>query len=363
MTSSVQVLAAAVPVRAAFQSRLDPGRFFVGPVFDYLLIGGGLSLLLAAGLDFGAAPYLSRALETQGPLVLLLCNAAHFAASTVRLYTKPGARRDLPLLTMALPLAAVLAVTVAVAFPGVAGRHMWSLYVTWSPFHYSAQAYGLAVMYCYRSGGIWSDSDKRWLRAACLCPFVYVFVGGPGQGLDWLLPDSVLQAPGVGAMRMAAAKVLAPATFLLPLLILLRHQRPGRARFPVISVLILVANGIWLVRLGNMGAFIWATIFHGIQYLAIVSIFHVKDRGRGSDNGRPAWRHAVSFYLVCVAAGYLMFQAWPHAYALLGFGVAESVIVVVAAINLHHFIVDAFIWRLRRDPNYATVQANPATST
>jgi hypothetical protein len=28
---------------------------------------------------------------------------------------------------------------------------------------------------------------------------------------------------------------------------------------------------------------------------------------------------------------------------------------MVAIINIHHFIVDAYIWRLRRDPNYAVV--------
>ncbi len=34
---------------------------------------------------------------------------------------------------------------------------------------------------------------------------------------------------------------------------------------------------------------------------------------------------------------------------------------VVAVINLHHFIVDAYIWRIRRDRNYDTVMsARPA---
>jgi len=35
---------------------------------------------------------------------------------------------------------------------------------------------------------------------------------------------------------------------------------------------------------------------------------------------------------------------------------------VIAAINVHHFIVDAFIWRLRKDSNYAVVSAQPAVS-
>ena len=29
----------------------------------------------------------------------------------------------------------------------------------------------------------------------------------------------------------------------------------------------------------------------------------------------------------------------------------------MAVINIHHFIVDAFIWRLRKDPNYKVVAA------
>jgi hypothetical protein len=32
---------------------------------------------------------------------------------------------------------------------------------------------------------------------------------------------------------------------------------------------------------------------------------------------------------------------------------------VVAIINIHHFVVDAYIWRLRRDPNLRTVVDRP----
>ena len=39
----------------------------------------------------------------------------------------------------------------------------------------------------------------------------------------------------------------------------------------------------------------------------------------------------------------------------LGFGIVQSGLLVTATINIHHFVVDAFIWRLRRDPNYQTV--------
>jgi hypothetical protein len=89
----------------------------------------------------------------------------------------------------------------------------------------------------------------------------------------------------------------------------------------------------------------------------VVIIFHVRDQAGRSDGSGPAgwWRSAAAFYAVCVVSGYLLFQVWPHAYTLAGFSFAESFLVIVAIINIHHFVVDAFIWRLRRDRNYAVV--------
>ncbi|MEQ9320676.1 MAG: hypothetical protein RIF41_16030 [Polyangiaceae bacterium] len=41
----------------------------------------------------------------------------------------------------------------------------------------------------------------------------------------------------------------------------------------------------------------------------------------------------------------------PLGFVSLGFGPVESVVVTVAALNIHDFIVDGFIWKLRRDTN------------
>ena len=57
--------------------------------------------------------------------------------------------------------------------------------------------------------------------------------------------------------------------------------------------------------------------------------------------------HTVWFYSACILLGYGLFNCWPRAYMLAGFGPAESVLLVVAVINIHHFIVDAYIWKLR----------------
>src|SRR5262249_21929957 len=127
------------------------GRCFVHPVFDYLLIGGGLSLLMTLLVVF--APTHGDLLATGAMAgIVLFSNGAHFAASTVRLYTKPGAARSMPFLSKAVPPIAILLMTLCLVYAGRVGRFLDMLYLTWSPYHYAAQTYGLAVMYSYRSG-------------------------------------------------------------------------------------------------------------------------------------------------------------------------------------------------------------------
>jgi hypothetical protein len=359
----VTAVGATAPATTLRRPAVDPGLPFVGFTFDYLVIGGGFSLLVLALLQSGTMPSVSVFLREHLWTFVLLSNSAHFAASTVRLYTRPGSFRELPFLTMGLPLASLLVLALGFVFPGALGQNLLSLYLTWSPYHYSAQAYGIAVLYCYRSGAPWDEGEKRWLRLACFAPFIFTFLTIQGAGLSWLMPEAVLAYPAAAAVRGFAASLAQVATFAGPIVLFARHQMAGRARLPLISLLAVLANAVWLVMLNYEVAMVLAVIaiFHGLQYLALVTIVHVKERVKRPDNRAPAWRHAAGFYACCLGLGYLLFQVWPHAFVLAGFSYAESLLLVVAVINIHHFIVDAFIWRLRRDPSYAAAAAAGAT--
>jgi hypothetical protein len=354
---------AAITLPGTSTRTLRLGRPFVHPAFDLLIIGGGLSLLVLAWMKMTGA--YTPSLETAAVIVLLV-NSPHFAASTVRLYTKPNALRDLPFVTMVLPLAMLVLLGAGLVFPAVVGFNLVALYFTWSPYHYAAQAYGLAVMYCYRSGGKLGELDKKLLRLACLLPFVFAFVDARGAGIEWFLPASMVDDPGLSQARSLLLAVLRPACLAVPAVLFVAGALGRGPALPVISALAIVANAFWWTTLRYMDAFVWATIFHGLQYLAIVTIFHVRERTEGArSSGKPPapwWRPAAGFYTVCLVSGYLLFQAWPHAAALFGFSFAESLLLIVAIINIHHFIVDAFIWRLRKDPNYAVVTAAPSGS-
>jgi len=124
---------------------------------------------------------------------------------------------------------------------------------------------------------------------------------------------------------------------------------------PAICLLVTATNAVLWVLLMPGDAFVWATVFHGLQYLAIVTVFHVKERMRAPGNARGALAHAALFYGANVAVGYALFELWPKLYGLAGYNLEKSVLLVAAVVNVHHFLVDAYIWRLRRDPNYRTV--------
>jgi hypothetical protein len=326
------------------------GRPFVGHVVDYLVIGGGLSLFVVAWV-LAQPEAAARTLGPALPWLLLLVNGAHFESSTARLYTRPGALARWPFLTHGLPLVALVAIAAGALAWQSLGRHVHALYFTWSPFHYAAQTYGLAAMYCARAGTSLTPFEVRALRLTCLLPFVFAFVASPSYGLFWLVPVEWFSADPARVRTLELVHQLLRALTWGAPVALVATRWLVRRPLPLIVLVLMIANASWWLVLGpREGAFGWAAVFHGLQYLAIVTIFHVRERP-----DLPAWRSGLVFYVVCVAGGYALFNCWPEALAGAGFGVAGSVLMCTAVVNIHHFIVDAYIWKFRRDPNAAVV--------
>jgi hypothetical protein len=224
--------------------------------------------------------------------------------------------------------------------------------LTWSPYHYAAQAYGLAVIYSFRSGCVLTSTEKGALWWISLLPFFRAFASAPDAGLAWFVPASVFESlPVLGQLQSGTIHIIDVLIFLLPLWL---YQRSG-FRLPMISILLLVANGIWWVTLSYTEAWIWATIFHAVQYLAIVMIYHVRDRLSLPANRRGRAYHAFIFYACSFVLGYGLFIGLPTLYGAAGFRGQPTALMVAAAINIHHFVVDGYIWRSNKKGPRATV--------
>ena len=349
-------------VRAPFRLP-DFGRVFFHPVVDLLFICGGFSLpfLLVMQSDM-------MAIELRGAsmvALLVVFNYAHFASSTVRLYTKPGAAATHRFLAYGFPLVALAVTLLAIGFPERIGRHFTALVLTWSPYHYAAQAYGLALMYTYRSGTSLSPVEKRCLFWICMLPFIRALINIDDtsmaemmgvRGVFWVLPESLLTDGSVlgDGLRWLVAG-MTPLVYILPVV----YACFGRARVPLVALVLVLVNGWWLTAFSLFDAVVWATVAHSVQYLFIVSYAHSKDTAvkRG---GQIERRPMLHFYLLSVATGPVLFIALPTLVGAAGLALGQQwdpvhiYLIVVAALNLHHFIVDGYIWRSKPVARSAT---------
>ena len=144
----------------------------------------------------------------------------------------------------------------------------------------------------------------------------------------------------------------------------------GRARLPVMALVLVLVNALWLSAFTFIDAVVWATVAHSVQYLFVVSHAHAKDRARRSrtPSATPARGQMVAFYAISMAVGAGLFFGVPmlihQASPLFGqpWTLAECYVMVVAAINLHHFIVDGYIWRSAPKRAPSTAPPTPATA-
>jgi hypothetical protein len=325
-----------------------PRVAFVTPSFDLLAVGGALSLVV--GLLIIVTH--NRWNEEDLWALLLVINGAHFAASTLRLYTREKPIRRWPILTLVFPLF-MIGLTTLLLGPWFrfAQIHL-AVYSVWSPYHYAAQAFGLSMMYSHRASCALGLRERRMVRLACLLPFV-VSIAAP-RAATWLF-----FGPRVYAAQIPVTTALSPflrtAALAMPLLVFGYLRFRAKVRVPFIAFLLVASNAVWWSVFDPMHAFIWATIAHSLQYLAIVLFFHVRERVARAENKLPGIIHIALFYGGCLMLAIVLFEIWPLLYDRQGFHPRMAGAVVFASVNIHHFVVDAFIWKIRKDSNSKVV--------
>lgn len=334
------------------------GRLFVNPLVDYLLIGCGLSLPILALIRI--APELNPARGGVPFWIFIIINGAHFAASSVRLYADDDVRQQRPFLSWAFPVLCFAVVGLSLAQPRVSS-YVEALFYTWSPYHYAAQTYGLAVMYAMRSGARLSAHDKQQMWLVCMLPFVYSLLTTPAGGFGLLLRQALVAGlPVMEPVLALAARVVAGAVLLLPVSLFWQLHRSRGRSVPLISLLLQVTNGIWWLGAEYPDAWFWSALFHSLQYLIVATAMHVNQRS-GAAPRHLRLLAGASFYGTSLGVGALLFLAVPLVYMQFGFTVAASFTTVSWVINLHHFIVDGFVWRSR--PARGTAPPRPELTT
>jgi tetratricopeptide (TPR) repeat protein len=321
------------------------------PWIDLLIGCGGWSAPLLL-LAFYAGTSYSRAWAVAFYFLALLCNYPHFMATVYRAYHTRTEFEKYRIFTLHIALLLALAGVIA---------HVWypllpwifTLYICWSPWHYTGQNFGLLMMFTRRSGLAPSSAERNAIHLSFIASFLLLMLSfhtGPsgdalilslGLPAKFTLPArAVLAVFFVGACgwalfsmarRSSLRAIVAPLTlavtqflwFLLPAMIELfsEHEVP-QTRY---------SSGV-------------LAVLHSTQYLWITSYYQAREaRERGDIN----WKFS-RYLLTLVAGGIALFIPGPWiASRLFHADFAASFLTFTALVNIHHFILDGALWKLR----------------
>lgn len=315
-------------------------------------------LLLTAPLQ--ADPSLKFGMEYAFYIGAMFCNFPHYFATIHRVYGTQDDFRKYRFFTVYITLLALATVVLAhlgkAYLPESRGLMpiVMTIYLTWSPYHYAGQNFGLAMMMARRNGAAPPDRVRNILRAAFLSSYAVWFLSNHTHPSYSPLFISLNLPP-----QLAATAVLIGIPFSLIggtwALVQLVRATSLRAMAP--TLLLFGTHTIWLTvptaieilfnapflpTYYSSGAL---AFMHCAQYLWITSFFSKKEREARA--GAGSWS-ALGWYGTIVIGGLALFLPGPWV-ASRGFGLdlMESFLIFSALVNLHHFIVDGAIWKLR----------------
>ena len=258
-----------------------------------------------------------------------------------------------------------------------------TLYLTWSPWHYTAQNFGLASMFLRRRGAAGerrcsgavcaSRSSSRMASSSCGCtrarerppttrfPSAATRRASSPSGFPHRvsLPLGALVLAGYLATLGAALVLILRATTLRaagPTLALLLTQVLWFS-LPITVPLLGFASGLDPLEWSHRDYYFrWIAIGHASQYLWITAYYARRASGwsgYGSYLAKAAMAATAVWVLPVVVFA-------PGALGTFSFDAGLAMLVGSAA-NIHHFILDGVIWKLRSRPvARVLLEAQPA---
>jgi tetratricopeptide (TPR) repeat protein len=343
------------------------GGWLFGPVPDLLLgCGVGYALVLVLLCFFGTE--IRTALWAGAlPFVSVLVGAPHYGATLLRVYERREDRRAYAL--FAVHATIVLALLFVIATRSVwLGSLLLTIYLSWSPWHYTGQNYGLALLFLRRRGVAVDPTTKRWVYASFLFSYVVVFLAlhSNAPGAEYTPPLYVAEVYRV--LSLGLPSVAGDAAFLGALgaygvascVAVVRLLRRGSLGAIAPSLLLAGTQALWFAlpvamrRFGFLSHlepfapqhagwyFFFAALAHSVQYVWVTSYFAKNAPGFG---GLPSYLGKALLAgtaLWCVPA--LVFA--PDVLGRVPYDAGLSAL-VAACVNLHHFVLDGAIWKLR----------------
>jgi tetratricopeptide (TPR) repeat protein len=306
--------------------------------------------LLLAGFYF--ANSYGRAWSVAFYFLALLSNYPHFMATVYRAYHTRDEFEKYRIYTVHVALLLVVAGVVT---------HVWyallpwifTLYICWSPWHYTGQNFGLLMMFARRAGASPTEAERRALRLSFIASYILLMLsfhtGASGDALilslglaaKFTLPArAVLALFFVGASGWALASLARRSTFrtIVPVLTLTVTQ----FLWFLLPAVIELVSGREIPQTRYSSGLL--AVLHSTQYLWITSYYQKKEARASGDSHWSFFRYLVTL----IAGGIALFIPGPWIVSrIFHADFAASFLTFTALVNIHHFILDGAIWKLR----------------
>lgn len=333
-------------------------RWLYGPGPDlWLGCGLGYALVFVALTAFGSQIQAVLPLAMM-PILTLALSVPHYGSTLLRVYEQRSDREKYKVFSVYLTVL-VWALFVAGVYSNTAGSMLITLYLMWSPWHYMGQNYGIALMFLGRRGVKINGHIKRLLHLSFLTSFLLALIemqslpstGNHYRVMTLELPDTVRDFAFVitGTVYLYASvtaygRLLKIATVkeLLPTIMLTLTQALWFL-VPLVAIRMnIFQESVSLSIDTAVYAFFWIAIGHAVQYLWITAYYARKDKRTALTSvflGKALFAGAMIWVIpgLLFAPGALGRLPYDAGFALL----------IAAAVNVHHFILDGAIWKLK----------------
>jgi tetratricopeptide (TPR) repeat protein len=328
----------------------------------------GLDLIVGCGawsaplllLSYFSAASSARAWSVAFYVLALFFNYPHYMATIYRAYHRSEDFQKYRIFTVHITTLMLLTLLLS---------HFWlrllpwifTIYLTWSPWHYSGQNYGLFMMFARRAGADPDRSTRRALYGAFVASYLILFLGfhtGPSTDPLFLslgIPavvsrweQIILIVAFVGLSTFGLSR-LASATGwrkLIPSLTLFSSQ----FLWFLLPAAISLIRGLEIPQ--NRYSSGVLAVMHSAQYLWITS-YYARREASGETSSETSnqpgrnWR-PLAYFGVLVVGGIALFVPGPWlASRAFHHDFTASFLIFTALVNIHHFILDGAIWKLR----------------
>ncbi|HVZ74123.1 MAG TPA: hypothetical protein VHJ20_17210 [Polyangia bacterium] len=331
------------PVTTSTSTSAPP---LLGRAWDALFLGPGATLVVSTAFVLLWVVGRTTAAAGLATVLSLFFLGPHYAATYRRAYGSLDVLRAHPVVTLLVPIAVVAGAVAAVASPRFAPFYFLA-YVGWSGYHYSGQSLGIAMLFPMRQGARLDAREKRLLGLPLYASWILSLIGLMRVGTDarnaaYAIVTQTF-APGSLPTWVVAALVVPMLMTFAGVAIIARERRARGVPLPAMTIAVVVTQVIWFVG-GLFHPFfniVLVPVFHSLQYLALTS-WHFT-RGVKSLLRFGLYIATVIFLGLLINPGSLIAFV-PHEASPRALAAAAA---VISAINLHHFLMDGRIWRMR----------------